>query len=62
MGTGLKVFLWIVGILALLIALIVGGAFYVGYKAMGSMEEATAFAKTTDKQGCLTEVANRMKD
>jgi len=59
MSTGLKVVLWIAGIIGVLVLIVVGAGVYLGMKAQGTMEEASDFAATTDKQGCLEELASR---
>lgn len=62
MGTGLKVFLWVVGIIALLIGLLVGAGVYIGYKGLEGLEEASTFAETATKTECMEESARRTSE
>ena len=61
MSTGLKVFLWIAGILAVLLALGAGFGFYLASRSQAVIEEGASFAQNTDKDGCLTESATRLQ-
>jgi len=59
MSVGLKVFLWIVGIIAIVIALLVGAGFYMGAKAREGIKEGREFAEHAQKSECVPELARR---
>ncbi len=62
MKTIIKVILCIVAGLVLLFGVFIGVLFYMGKHAHEEIEEATKFAKHIEKEACLTEISQRMRD
>ena len=61
MSTGLKVVLWIVGILGGLILIVVVAGFFVGRAVMDDAEDAMKFAANATHQDCEDELVKRIK-
>jgi hypothetical protein len=60
MSTGLKVVLWIVGIIGGLIVLIVVAGFFFGRSMVGDFQEGQKFANNATHEQCVDELANRV--
>jgi len=60
MSTGLKVVLWIVGIIGGLLVLLVIGGIFLGRSMMDDVNEAQAFAANATHEQCVDEMAKRM--
>jgi hypothetical protein len=61
MGTGLKVVLWIVGIIGALLVVLVVGGYFLGKSMVGDIEEANKFAASHTKQECVDEMSTRLR-
>jgi hypothetical protein len=59
-----KIALWIGGIIITILIILISAAAYIGFssrdKLFTAQQEGIAFAKTTDKEGCLSETALRL--
>lgn len=60
MSTGIKVLLWIVGIVGALIVLLIVGGIFVGKSVMGDVNEAQTFAANATHEQCVDEMAKRI--
>ena len=60
----IKIVLWIIGIIVVIILILMGIGAYIGVSSkdasLDAQQQGIAFAKTTDKEGCLTETALRI--
>jgi hypothetical protein len=60
----IKIALWVIGIILGIIIILMGIGAYIGFSSKDAMnaaqQEGIAFAKTTDKEGCLSETALRI--
>jgi hypothetical protein len=61
MSTGLKVVLWIVGIIAGLFALLVIGGYFLGRSMVGDIDDGKSFAKNATHEECVEEFAKRTR-
>ena len=61
MSTGLKILLGVLAGIAVLIGVLVAAGLWLGKSAEGMVDDARKFAANTTKQGCVTEMAARLK-